>query len=69
MCRPTMRATCGRSEPNVADVIVEVKIRVIDPVRVIEAERNLSQTPAHGFEVANHVAEALVHMIERFEVR
>ena len=56
--RPTMRETCSaelidtsrRGDAQVADVEVEIEVRIVDPVRVVEAERHLDHAPAHRLE-------------------
>ena len=58
----------GRGQAEVTDVVVEVEVGVVDPVRMIEPKRNVDEASPHGFEVAGHHTEALVDVLERFEV-
>jgi hypothetical protein len=60
--------TSRRSQPDVANVIVEVEIRVVDPVRVIEFERHLHQTAAHRFEPSQQRIEPLVRGLVGIEI-
>ena len=65
---PSWSAAPGRCQTDVADVVVEVEVGVVDPVRVVETERNVDQSPTHRRQVADERAEALVHHVERFEI-
>ena len=58
----------GRREPDLADVVVEVEVRVVDPVRVVEPVRHLEHAASQRFDVADHRPEPLAHRVERVEV-
>ncbi len=52
----------GRGQRDLADVVVEVDVRLLDPERVVEAERDLDEAPAERREqvqaLAQHRAQA-----------
>ena len=53
MMRATSSASCcrpRRRHRGVADVEVEVEVRVVDPERVVEVERHVAQPPAQRLE-------------------
>ena len=58
----------GRGEPDVANVVVEIEVGIVDPIRVVEFERHLDQPPTHGFEAAEQRVEAFVGGLIRIEV-
>ena len=58
----------GRSETDVADVVVEVEVGVVDPVRMVEPERDVDESATHRRQVADQGAEPFVDHVERFEV-
>ncbi len=53
-----------RRQRELADVEVEVEVRVVDPVRVVEAERHLGQTPAHRRQQRQPLGEHLLDVGE-----
>ena len=55
-------------EADVADVVVEIEVGVVDPVRMIEPERNVDEAPAHRRQMTDERAETLVHDVERLEI-
>jgi hypothetical protein len=42
-------------------VEVEVEVRVVDPVRVVEPERHLEHAPPERLDVTDHRTEPLAH--------
>ena len=59
----------GRGETDVPDVIVEIEVVVLDPVRPIEFERDVDDLAAQRFEMTDHDTEPFPHGGERIEVR
>ena len=59
----------GRGETNVANVEVEIEVRVFNPIRPIEFERHLNDLASEWFEVAHHDPEPLANFRKRIEVR
>ena len=56
----------GLRKPDVAQVKVEVEVRVLDPVRVIETERHLDQPPAIRRQQMNALVDGLAdRVVER----
>ena len=60
--------TARRGEADVAHVVVEVEVGVVDPVRVVEFERHLDQPAAHRLEPPDEGVESVVSGLERIEV-
>ncbi len=52
-----------------ADVVVQVEVRVVDPVRMVEVERHLHQPATHRLEPTEERVEPLVGGLVRIEVR
>ena len=50
----------GGSEPDLTDVIVEIEVGVVDPVRVVQPERHVDNPAAERLDVADQRAEPLV---------
>ena len=61
-------AAAGRRQAHVADVEVEVEVRVHHPVRVVEAHRHLDDAAAHRLELTDLRRVAAVHRRVRIEV-
>jgi hypothetical protein len=57
-----------RGEAEVPDVVVEVEVGILDPVRVIELEGHLDEAAAHRFEPAEQRVEPFVGRLVRVEV-
>ena len=51
-----------------ADVVVEVEVGVVDPVRMVETERHFDQAAAHRFEPTDQGVESVVGGLVRVEV-
>ncbi len=51
-----------------ADVVVEVEVGIVDPVRMVELERHLDQPPTHRFEPTEQRIETVVGDLVRIEV-
>jgi len=54
----------GMGQGDVANVIFNVKVRIIDPVRVIKAKRNLFQFLAKSFGAMNAIFDKLQDIFE-----
>ena len=50
-------------DSHVAHVEVEVEIGIVDPVGVVEAERDLGEPPAKRFGPSDHRLEASVNLV------
>ena len=59
----------GRREPDLTDVEVEVEVRVVHPVRMVEPERHLHHAAAQRSDMTDEGAEPLVHGGVRVELR
>ena len=59
----------GRRQTEMPNVVVEIEVRVVDPVGMIELHRHGHEAPPHGFEPTDHPLEPTVDEIERIEVR
>ena len=72
MIRATSSASCwsspGGGERVVADVEVEVEVRVLDPERVVETERHLAQAPTQRLEEVQAALELVTPGDERVVV-
>jgi hypothetical protein len=45
-CSPSLASVGGGGEPDLADVVLEVEVGIVDPVRIVEPQRDLLQAPA-----------------------
>ncbi len=58
----------GRGEADLADVVIEVEVGVVHPVRVIEPEGHVDDAATQWREVADHRPDALTHRVVRPEI-
>ena len=58
----------GRRQTDVADVIVEIEVGVVDPVGMVESEGHFDQPSPHRFETADECVEAVVRSLVGVEV-
>ena len=59
----------GRGERDVADVEVDVEVRVLDPVRLIESERHLDEPPTGGRHEVQMVVDQRLQVVEPHRLR
>ena len=57
-----------RGKPDVANVVIEIEVRIVQPIRMVELEWNFDETTAHRFESTDHRPEAIVCRLERVEI-
>jgi hypothetical protein len=55
----------GRREPDVPDVEVEIEVRVLDPVRVIEPERDLDEAAAVRRQQVHPLGDQALDVVQR----
>jgi len=58
-----LRIAARLGERQLADVVVEVEVGVVDPVRVVEAERHLAHAPAQRRQEREPVADQRAHLL------
>ena len=59
----------GRGKADVAHVVLEVELVIVDPPRVVERERHFHQLAPHWFGPADQRAEPFIHNLVRVELR
>ncbi len=61
---PELLGGAGRCDRVVADVEVDVEIGVLDPVRQVESERNLDESPPERRQLVDAFEDQLFHRLD-----
>ena len=59
-----LRVAAGRRQRQLADVVLEIEVRIVDPVRVVERERHFLQPPAEGWQQRQPLGDHVVDVGE-----